>query len=58
MSNRITGDLAVSPDGKYIAVPTLALDNTSPADNDDGDQIRVGTPATLAAESDGLILQW
>ena len=59
MSNRITGDLAVSPDGKYIAVPTLALDNTSPADNDDGDQIEgVGTPATLAAESDGLILQW
>ena len=42
MSNRITGDLAVSPDGKYIAVPTLALDNTSPADNDDGDQIEGG----------------
>ena len=42
MSNRITGDLAVSPDGKYIAIPVLALDNTSPADNENGDQIEGG----------------
>lgn len=42
MSNRITGDLAVSADGKYIAIPTLSLDNTSPADNPNGDDISGG----------------
>lgn len=30
---RITGDPAVSPDGQYIAVPTLHLDNETPIDD-------------------------
>ena len=30
MSTRITGDLAVTPDGEYVAVPAMYLDTTTP----------------------------
>jgi len=46
MAKRITGDISVSPDGKFIAVPVLFLDNITPAgDGEDG--------STNPAPSDG-----
>lgn len=37
MSARITGDLTVSPDGQYLLVPALYLDNHNPISSPDGD---------------------
>ena len=42
MNVRITGDLAVSPNGKSLAVPALFLDNSTPVDDPDGDSIESG----------------
>ncbi|MFK7930484.1 MAG: cytochrome-c peroxidase, partial [Myxococcota bacterium] len=64
MTPRVTGDLAVSPDGKTIAVPVLYVDHFTSVDNDDGEIGETGgyssgpgvgrtNPVVLMVESDG-----
>jgi len=63
MTPRITGDLAVSPDGRTIAVPVLYVDHFTSVDNEEGEIGETGgyssgpgvgrtNPVVLMVESD------
>lgn len=49
LTPRITGDIAVSPDGDELGVPTLYVDNLSPASEPDPEEATVGGYASSAS---------
>lgn len=61
MTPRVTGDLSVSPDGDFLVIPGLYLDNTTPVGDPGGDSVSMGggyasTPGGIGRTNPGVII--